>query len=346
MLNNPSYVIEALIVVALDTPTNFTADAGQGEVTLKWTDPVDKYATPEGETAQDPQQLVAKWSHTLVVRNTDHQPESPDDGTVILTSSVRNQYQTNGYVDNTVVNGTPYYYGVFAISTAGVPSAGAFASATPIAGTPLSQLAEGTLIKILENGSPVEFYVAKQDYESGMNGAGRVLCVRKKLWNNIPFDTDDKTAFLPDSTLAVRLNEQYKSRLSSKVQEMIGTTTFRCFRGRDSALERVSLSIFIPSLRELGFNDGPSDGSRLPIYQTLQSVVKPVVSNQIYVCTRSPYSPASYLSFDMWMITQNIDQRFVRSGNVPVNDSGMDQYITFTLPSTALVDQDLNLIET
>ena len=127
MLNNPSYVIEALIVVALDTPTNFTADAGQGEVTLKWTDPVDKYATPEGETAQDPQQLVAKWSHTLVVRNTDHQPESPDDGTVILTSSVRNQYQTNGYVDNTVVNGTPYYYGVFAISTAGVPSAGAFA---------------------------------------------------------------------------------------------------------------------------------------------------------------------------------------------------------------------------
>ena len=59
-----------------------------------------------------------------------------------------------------------------------------FTSATPIAGTPLSQLAEGTLIKILENGSPVEFYLAKHSYEPILNGEGRELLVRKDIHSN------------------------------------------------------------------------------------------------------------------------------------------------------------------
>ena len=37
----------------------------------------------------------------------------------------------------------------------------------PKAGTPLSAYAEGSIIKINENGSPVESYVAKHDHEAG-----------------------------------------------------------------------------------------------------------------------------------------------------------------------------------
>ena len=40
--------------IPLDAPAGFTAEAGNAQVTLTWTDPKDKYATPEGETAQDP----------------------------------------------------------------------------------------------------------------------------------------------------------------------------------------------------------------------------------------------------------------------------------------------------
>lgn len=43
----------------------------------------------------------------------------------------------------------------------------------PETGTPLSTYAEGSIIKINENGSPVEFYVAKQDYEPTLNGGGQ-----------------------------------------------------------------------------------------------------------------------------------------------------------------------------
>ena len=44
---------------------------------------------------------------------------------------------------------------------------------------PFSELTTGTILYINESGSPVPFYVAKHDYESGLNGAGRTLGVRK-----------------------------------------------------------------------------------------------------------------------------------------------------------------------
>ena len=48
-------------------------------------------------------------------------------------------------------------------------------------GTSLGNLDEGAIITLNENASPVEFYVAKQDYESVLNGAGRTLPATFKL---------------------------------------------------------------------------------------------------------------------------------------------------------------------
>ena len=45
--------------------------------------------------------------------------------------------------------------------------------------TKLGNKATGSIIKIKENGTLVDFYVAKHDYESGLNGTGRTLVVRK-----------------------------------------------------------------------------------------------------------------------------------------------------------------------
>ena len=43
----------------------------------------------------------------------------------------------------------------------------------PSSGPQLGDLEPGTLISINENGVTVPFYVAKHDYESDLNGAGR-----------------------------------------------------------------------------------------------------------------------------------------------------------------------------
>ena len=81
-----------ILEVPLDPVTKFVAEEGTGKVLLSWTDPKDKYATPEGEMAQDPQQLVSVWSYTVIVRKEGSDPVDENDGVVIVSSSVRNQY--------------------------------------------------------------------------------------------------------------------------------------------------------------------------------------------------------------------------------------------------------------
>lgn len=117
--------------IPLDAPSSLAATAGNAQVELTWTDPADKYATPEGEVSESGDQLVSEWSHTVLVRKTGSQPTGPNDGTVVVSSSVRNQYQTTAYVDSGLTNDTLYYYGVFSYNKDGVASAGAFVSATP-----------------------------------------------------------------------------------------------------------------------------------------------------------------------------------------------------------------------
>ena len=51
----------------------------------------------------------------------------------------------------------------------------------PVVGTSIGNLDEGAIITLNENSNPVEFYVAKQDYEAGLNGAGRTLPATFKL---------------------------------------------------------------------------------------------------------------------------------------------------------------------
>ena len=93
-----------------------------GKVRLTWTDPKDKYATPEGEAMEDTDQLVSKWSYTQIVRQADRAPVNPSDGVTVCTETTRNQYQTIGFVDTTAESNVTYYYGAYAFNEDGVYS--------------------------------------------------------------------------------------------------------------------------------------------------------------------------------------------------------------------------------
>ena len=99
--------------IPLDPPSSFVAQASMGRVELSWIDPKNKYATD---------QLVSVWSYTKVVRKEGSLPTNPDDGVIILTSTVYNQYQNTIYNDTSVENGKSYYYSVYAYNTDGVYS--------------------------------------------------------------------------------------------------------------------------------------------------------------------------------------------------------------------------------
>ena len=140
------------------------------------------------------------------------------------------------------------------------------------AGMPLSDYEEGDLIKLNESGSPVEFYVAKHDYESGLNGAGRTLVVRKDCYDNRAWDSGNVNAYA-SSDLDTWFNGTYKALLDPAIQTAIGATKFYYTPGNgNNTVGTLERAIFALSATELGrsaswFN---VEGSALPIASTLQ----------------------------------------------------------------------------
>lgn len=331
MINNTIYSTGGKVQNPLAPPANLTAKAGNAQVTLTWTDPPDKTSQPSGQT-------IATWSYTRVVRKTGSQPTGPHDGELVVSSSVRDQYATTGYIDTSLTNDTLYYYGAFAYNSDGVYSEGAFVSATPQAGTPIGELTEGTLITITENGAPVEFYVADHDYQSDLNGDGRTLVTRKYCYDQRQWGTTNNAWV--NSSLQSWLNNEYKSKFSVNVQNLIGLTQYYYTPGNGNKnLEIRSDAVFALSATELGqsaswFNE---EGSIIPIANIIIS----------------SYPEDSDIYTTQWTRTPN------KSGSstvVYLNESGRSYSDLctdthgarpcFTLPDTALVDTNNALIET
>ena len=204
-------------------------------------------------------------------------------------------------------------------------------------GTEISTLEVGTLVKINENGAPVEFYVAKHDYESSLNGSGRTLVVRKDCYDNRVWDSGNVNAYA-SSNLDSWFNSTYKNMLDADIRSLIGTTKIRYTPGNGNwtvgTLER---AVFALSATELGqsaswFN---VEGSALPIASTLQVAHLNGSTNTQW--TRSPRMSVTNLAAFLDSYGGALDNRCYTSHG---------SRSAFTLPSTALVDQDLNLIKT
>lgn len=109
--------------VPLEAPTALTTVPMDKKVNLTWKDPLDKYAVPKGETANEPWPIVSKWDHTVIVRKLGSDPTNITDGVRIFESQIRDQYVTNPYSDtNDLVNGSEYHYAAYGVSTDGIVS--------------------------------------------------------------------------------------------------------------------------------------------------------------------------------------------------------------------------------
>lgn len=81
-------------------------------VKLHWTDPIDIYEE-EGI-------LRTAWGGTRIVRKEGSYPQHENDGTVVVDSIVRDQYELTPYIDQNVTSGKTYYYAAFPYTTNGV----------------------------------------------------------------------------------------------------------------------------------------------------------------------------------------------------------------------------------
>lgn len=196
-------------------------------------------------------------------------------------------------------------------------------------GIPLSTITPGAILYLNEYGSPVPFYVCKHDYESGLNGAGRTLLVRKDCYDKRIFDSRSK--IFAGSSIDTWLNGTWIKLLTLDVQSAAGTTKIYYYDGSNKKAV-TTRAVFLLSTAEFGYNDyADTDG------EPLDSAVRKLLStayyggNSVGQWTRTP---ATWTQKDVYVIMPSD-----YSTHMLCNDSyGVRP--AFTIPSTFPVIQN------
>ena len=200
-----------------------------------------------------------------------------------------------------------------------------------MATTTLGNKSTGSIIKLKENGTLVDFYVAKHDYESGLNGAGRTLVVRKDTYDDRVWDNGNVNAYA-SSDLDSWFNSTYKNMLDADIRSLIGTTKIRYTPGNGNwtvgTLER---AVFALSLTELGQSHtyANTEGSALPIASTLRIAYRN--GSPTTQWTRSPSTFSTGVAVFLFS--------YGNVSNGYCNDTGGSRP-AFTLPSSLYVSDD------
>ena len=214
-------------------------------------------------------------------------------------------------------------------------------ASVPVTGIKLGDIAVGQLVKINENGSPVEFYVAKHEYESALNGTGRTLLVRKDCYDSRQWHSSKLNNYAT-SDIDNWLNGTYKNLLDAKVRTAIGTTKFYYTPGNgDYNVTTLSRGIFLLSIKELGFSDstyGTVEGSTLPIASVLQ-----VPNINLSYKSQWTRTPCQYNSpYNVYLINNSSGTWGIVWYSATDNEGSRP---CFTLPSSTFFDSETLLFK-
>lgn len=200
-----------------------------------------------------------------------------------------------------------------------------------MATTTLGNKSVGSIVKLKENGVLVDFYVAKHDYENGLNGSGRTLVVRKDCYDTRQWHTSNVNAYAT-SAIDTWLNSTYKNLLDADIRGVIGTTKIKYTPGNgNTTVGTLERAIFLLSVTELGRSTSyaNTEGTALSIASSLQ--IAYLNGSAVVQWTRSPY-------------TNNTSSAYYLYTNGGVNNNScygtLGSRPAFTLPSTLSVSDD------
>lgn len=200
-----------------------------------------------------------------------------------------------------------------------------------MATTTLGNKSVGSIVKLKENGVLVDFYVAKHDYENGLNGSGRTLVVRKDCYDTRQWHTSNVNAYAT-SAIDTWLNSTYKNLLDADIRGVIGTTKIKYTPGNgNTTVGTLERAIFLLSVTELGKSASyaNTEGTALSIASSLQ--IAYLNGSAVVQWTRSPRTNSTYYAFCLYT-----------DGDVNGNycSSAYGSRPAFTLPSTLSVSDD------
>lgn len=200
-----------------------------------------------------------------------------------------------------------------------------------MATTTLGNKSVGSIVKLKENGVLVDFYVAKHDYENGLNGSGRTLVVRKDCYDTRQWHTSNVNAYAT-SAIDTWLNSTYKNLLDADIRGVIGTTKIKYTPGNgNTTVGTLERAIFLLSVTELGRSASyaNTEGTALSIASSLQ--IAYLNGSAVVQWTRSPGTNSTGYAYYLYT-NGNV------SGNGCSNTHGSRP--AFTLPSTLSVSDD------
>lgn len=200
-----------------------------------------------------------------------------------------------------------------------------------MATTTLGNKSVGSIVKLKENGVLVDFYVAKHDYENGLNGSGRTLVVRKDCYDTRQWHTSNVNAYAT-SAIDTWLNSTYKNLLDADIRGVIGTTKIKYTPGNgNTTVGTLERAIFLLSVTELGRSASyaNTEGTALSIASSLQ--IAYLNGSAVVQWTRSPNT--SYTSSACCLNTNGNVNNSHCSGTLGSRPA-------FTLPSTLSVSDD------
>lgn len=200
-----------------------------------------------------------------------------------------------------------------------------------MATTTLGNKSVGSIVKLKENGVLVDFYVAKHDYENGLNGSGRTLVVRKDCYDTRQWHTSNVNAYAT-SAIDTWLNSTYKNLLDADIRGVIGTTKIKYTPGNgNTTVGTLERAIFLLSVTELGRSASyaNTEGTALSIASSLQ--IAYLNGSAVVQWTRSPDTNNTYYACCL-----------DTSGGVYYDycSSTYGSRPAFTLPSTLSVSDD------
>ena len=198
----------------------------------------------------------------------------------------------------------------------------------------LGQVAVGTIVKLNENGSPAQFIVGRQNYESGLNGNGRTLLIRIGSGYTMQWGPSSMSDPLyAASTVDTWLNTTYKVMLDAPIQEAMATTKFYYTPSGGASRSTLERAVFLCSATEFGFSNTGfitfnTEGSPLP-EQVIEKIQYPPNS-----WTRTPSAQFSVI------ISTHGSAWMPVLGSEKPDDIHHHVDPAFTLPSTLYVEDD------
>ena len=200
-----------------------------------------------------------------------------------------------------------------------------------MATTTLGNKSVGSIVKLKENGVLVDFYVAKHDYENGLNGSGRTLVVRKDCYDTRQWHTSNVNAYAT-SAIDTWLNSTYKNLLDADIRGVIGTTKIKYTPGNgNTTVGTLERAIFLLSVTELGRSASyaNTEGTALSIASSLQ--IAYLNGSAVVQWTRSPYTGNTGRAYCLYTDGDAYGNH--------CNDT-LGSRPAFTLPSTLSVSDD------